>query len=96
LPALINQSNQDMDKNDAVRNYLLLLSAKELYGNDKFKSRANVADQLNRVETALSSLKSGNAITLEDNSPKKRKKFFTWFEAQFSKQYIVKTHEGML
>jgi len=92
LPQLTTIScEQNQEGFNAVISYLLLLSAKELYADEKFCGRPNVAKELARVETEIGLLKSTDAIKLEENSFTKKEVFFEWFESQFFKQYDTKS-----
>jgi len=91
LPQLTKRSGEhDMDGFNSVTSYLLLLSAKDLYDDKRFRERVNVAAEREIIEEKIVQLKTGNSIKLEDDSPSKRKAFFSWFESQFFKQYESK------
>jgi len=92
LPQLTKRScEHEQDGFNGVTSYLLLLSAKELYEDNRFRKRLNVAKERKNIEKEIVSLKAGESIKLEDNSARKRKEFFAWFENQFFKQYESKT-----
>lgn len=44
---------------------------------------------LNALETKIATIKCGDTIRLEGNSPEKRNRFFAWYEDQFSKEYVT-------
>ena len=95
LPQLTKRScENEQDGFNGVTSYLLLLSAKELYDDKRFRKRANVAKERKIIEKEIVQLKAGNLIKLEDDSARKRKEFFAWFENQFFKQYESKVIEG--
>ena len=92
LPQLTKRScENEQDGFNGVTSYLLLLSAKELYDDKRFRKRANVTKERKIIEKEIVLLKAGNSIKLEDDSARKRKEFFAWFENQFFKQYESKT-----
>jgi len=87
LPSLIEGviDTGDEQKNRNVTAYLLLLSAIEIYQDDRFKNRPNVSAQMKIFEKARHEIKSKNKISLEKGTD--RDKFFTWFETQFFRAY---------
>jgi len=90
LPSLILRAcDHDAEKYNSVTSYLLLLSIKELYQTESFVTRLNVQAELARVNKAITNLKQANIIVLDGGSQRKRKKFFKWFEDQFSKEYVT-------
>ncbi len=89
LPSLIEKATNTKEGScDGVISYLLLLSAKELYLEDEFESQPNVQHMLENIELYISDIKNSNRIQLEKKGSNARAKFFTWFETQFSQQYI--------
>ncbi len=69
--------------------YLLSLSALEIFDNRQFKGRPNVTAEARKLRTEIKSLKKGNRLVLEDNSTANRKRFFDWFEDEFSRVYTI-------
>jgi HKD family nuclease len=88
LPTLIDRASEDEDMTvKPVTAYLLLLSTREIYQEQQFKKRPLIAGKLKALDKTLRDLKDSPRIHLEDNSPTRRKQFFSWFEQQFFKQY---------
>ena len=90
LPSLLERvSAQKADDFSAVTAYLLMLAVRELYRYHSFVHRPNVTEMLNALETKIATIKCGDTIRLEGNSPEKRNRFFAWYEDQFSKEYVT-------
>jgi len=87
LPTLIEHTTDNDNAVKPVTAYLLLLCTREIYKDRRFLQRPLIKQRLREVEQYLRRLKSSNCIQLEDNESANRKKFFKWFEAQFSKDY---------
>jgi hypothetical protein len=87
LPALIGQATGEEKASSSVTVYLLLLCCKEIFQDSQFKDRIKCADQLAAINRELHSIRKGDSIKLEDDSPDKRRIFFRWFENQFFKEY---------
>jgi hypothetical protein len=87
LPALIAQATGEEKAGGSVTVYLLLLCCKEIFQDSQFKDRIKCADQLIAINRELRSIRTGDSIKLEDDSPDKRRIFFRWFEDQFFKEY---------
>jgi len=69
----------------SVTAYLLLLSAIEIYQDERFKNRKGVAEQKKAFEKVRHEIKTKNILRLEEGT--NRDKFFTWFETQFFRVY---------
>ena len=71
------------DESDAsvksVTAYLLLLSAREIYQYKPLAKRPLIKQKLKALDKSIRALKASSRIQLEDNSPARRKTFFTWF-----------------
>jgi hypothetical protein len=65
----------------------LLLSALEIYLNDKFKSRPNVMKEKKQVKLSISTIKQDEHLKLENGT--NRDAFFKWFEKEFFCVYKV-------
>ena len=94
LPALIERitadKNEDESTHKGVTIYLLLLCCKEIFQSPQFQSRPRSKKQLQAITKELSKLRKSDTLVLEDNSTKSRRRFFTWFESQFFKEYKKK------
>jgi hypothetical protein len=90
LPALmarITSKNDEAKTHNGVTIYLLLLCCKEIFQSPHFHSRPHCQEQLYTITQELGRVRKGDTLTLEDNSTKNRRRFFTWFEGQFFKEY---------
>jgi len=89
LPSLIKGvlDVDDEQTTSSVTAYLLLLSTIEIYQDERFKNRLNVAAQLKTFEKDRRELKTKNMLHLEEGTDKN--KFFAWFETQFFRSYKV-------
>lgn len=87
LPALISRVIGEERADSFVTVYLILLCCKEVFQDPQFKNRIKCAGQLTAINRELHSIRSGDSIKLEDDSPEKRRIFFRWFEDQFFKEY---------
>lgn len=94
LPSLLSLLSREHDKNEEEKSslspatcYLVSLSALEVYENEHFNKSPNVAAEVKKLRTGINSLKKGNRLVLEDNTD--RKKFFDWFEDEFSRVYKI-------
>ena len=93
LPVLIDRTEvEEGDKAplSGVTTYVLMLCVLELYREKKFCGRPNVDVHTHLIEKALSELKRGPYLVLENNSKQNREKFFRWFETQFYQSYAVR------
>ena len=93
LPTLLERSTCPESSVNPVTAYLLLLCAREIYQLPEFRSDKRVKRHLADVDKAIKTIKSGNTITLEDNTPAKRDVFFSWFEQQFFRVYRAREAE---
>ena len=91
LPALVERitttKNDEEKTHSGVTIYLLLLCCKEIFQSPHFQSRPHSKEQLYSITQELGKLRKGDTLVLEDNSTKNRRRFFTWFEGQFFKEY---------
>jgi hypothetical protein len=69
--------------------YLLCLSALQIYDDQEFNQRPNVAAEAEKLKNEIQSLKIGDRLVLEDNSAQNREQFFAWFEEEFFRDYSV-------
>lgn len=93
LPTLLDRTTCPESSVNPVTAYLLLLCAREIYQQPEFRSDQRVKRHLVQVGKAIKAIKSGKTITLEDNTPAKRKAFFGWFEQQFFRVYRTREPE---
>jgi len=95
LPSLVELACDEKSSIfNGVTAYLLLLSATEVLKESDFYNRLNVKDYLVQLKDKLERLKEGSAISLEGGSEERKVKFFSWFEEQFSKEYIESNYAG--
>jgi len=85
LPSLIEGvfDTGDEQTTSSVTAYLLLLSAIEVYQDERFRDRPNVSAKVEDFEKKKEEIK--NVISLEKGTG--RNEFFTWFETQFFRAY---------
>ena len=87
LPALIERITDKNSEHNSVTAYLLMLCCKEVFQQPQFGTRPHCKEQLQSISGELRKLRSSDSITLEDDSPDNRRRFFCWFENQFFKEY---------
>jgi hypothetical protein len=87
LPALLEGTQNEASNTSASFTYLVLLCARELLKDARFKARPRVAERLDRIDQDLAALRSPGRLRLEDDTLDNRERFFTWFEKQFSRRY---------
>ena len=93
LPSLLAKTKEKDGLLDATTTYLLLLSARDIYQNEKFKGRSDIDVQLKELNGRITEIKEGEQIILGESLADKRKDFFTWFEREFGKEYKVQVKE---
>jgi HKD family nuclease len=92
LPTLLNCVDENAENNvNGVTAYLLLLSALEIYSDDNFIHRPNVTICRKNVQDEIAFIKKSDRINLDK---KRQKQFFSWYEDQFSKEYVKQVIEG--
>lgn len=92
LPSLLSRALDEIQEDGILAPatcYLLSLSALEIFDNSQFKGRPNVKVEARKLRAEIKSLKKGNRLVLEDNSAANRKRFFDWFEDEFSRVYTI-------
>ncbi|MEA3413718.1 MAG: phospholipase D family protein [Pseudomonadota bacterium] len=89
LPTLLDRVADTDSTVNPVTAYLLLLCAYEIYKESEFRNVRHIKRKLTELGKRIKAIRSSDSINLEDDSPRSRKAFFTWFETQFFRNYRV-------